>query len=49
MDEKRGKQDLNTISITSELIMKIANQPEFSKIGSLNFASKAGKIKVMHR
>ena len=46
MEEKRGKQELNTVSITSELIIKLSNQSDFSKIQSLNFSSKTGKIRV---
>lgn len=47
MEEKRGKQELNSISITSELILKVSNQTDFNKIQSLNFSSKTGKIRVI--
>ena len=46
MDEKRGKQEGGTVQISSELISKLSNTSDFSKITSLNFASKAGKIRV---
>ena len=48
MEERRGKQELSTISITSELILKISNQTDFTKIQSLNFSSKTGKIRVKY-
>ena len=46
MEEKRGKQESASLSITSELILKLSNQTDFSKIQSLNFSSKTGKLKV---
>ena len=46
MEERRGKAEINIISITSDLIIKLSKQKDFSKINSLTFQPKAGKIKV---